>query len=647
MAISNTHIPHSTAVIQSEYFLPFTPWTRLESVPRAEEFDRVLKAEVHDALWMLTRQWQFGEFKGEDTGTAVKAKIMVESSRLTRMQFGQRTAQAFADHQAPLEAQVEQISVPIDLKRSAQLGKWWLDQLNQRGQAYNTAKELSSSAKAYYHKDMYKALFLALYPVDPPATPDTKSSTFIPEVKQAGNKRLRQYQAAIAGRVMHGGNMYADMTKGGKVFQPQTASLKGVGEISKDHKDIVYDLAIAFRQYCAQFHLQPASQDQSNWVSRQMEYQAACSFPESSKENLVLLADEYPGGQLDWYSFDIDPAPDSDTGLTGTNKSIPEDVITTKLLEVIPAQATFAGMPSPRWWEFEDAYLDFGKMDNDPADLGRILMTEFAFLYSNDWFVVPYKLPVGSFSRVKGIVVTDVFGQKTFVRSAGSGDPDDWSRWNMFSVSVREAVPSGNVNVDRGLFLPPTIAKSHESEQLESISFVRDEMANLVWSVEQAIPDGWGGKLNGFEATNEWMGYLKGLLGLDEEEEENSNGSLSYQLATSVPENWIPFIPVHTDDGNRSIQLQRAAMPRILEGLQTSAIRPRTHLLREGVDEADKQSTPFFLNEEEVPRAGVVVSSHFQRTRWYDGKSVLWLSRKKKTGRGGGSSGLTFDQIKG
>lgn len=33
---------------------------RLEGLPRSEAFDRTLRAEVADPLWMLTRQWQLG-----------------------------------------------------------------------------------------------------------------------------------------------------------------------------------------------------------------------------------------------------------------------------------------------------------------------------------------------------------------------------------------------------------------------------------------------------------------------------------------------------------------------------------------------------------------------------------------------------------
>ena len=41
-------------------------WNRLEGRPRQHDFDRALKAEVRDALWMLTKQWQMGELTGDD-----------------------------------------------------------------------------------------------------------------------------------------------------------------------------------------------------------------------------------------------------------------------------------------------------------------------------------------------------------------------------------------------------------------------------------------------------------------------------------------------------------------------------------------------------------------------------------------------------
>lgn len=49
--------------------------------------------------------------------------------------------------------------------------------------------------------------------------------------------------------------------------------------------------------------------------------------------------------------------------------------------------------------------------------------------------------------------------------------------------------------------------------------------------------------------------------------------------------------------------------------------------------------------ENEVSRAGAEVRVSFQRTRWYNGKVFTWLGIRKTTGRGEGSSGLSFDYL--
>jgi hypothetical protein len=112
----------------------------------------------------------------------------------------------------------------------------------------------------------------------------------------------------------------------------------------------------------------------------------------------------------------------------------------------------------------------------------------------------------------------------------------------------------------------------------------------------------------------------------------------------TVPENWIPFIPVHVKDNNREIQLQRAAMLRVLDGEKPKdPVQPLTMLLREGLDKTPSER--YFLHEEEVPRAGVIAKQYYARTRWTDGRTYTWLRAQKQTGRGEGSSGLGFDRL--
>jgi hypothetical protein len=61
--------------------------------------------------------------------------------------------------------------------------------------------------------------------------------------------------------------------------------------------------------------------------------------------------------------------------------------------------------------------------------------------------------------------------------------------------------------------------------------------------------------------------------------------------------------------------------------------------------EAPELPPPYYVDEEEVPSAGTQVRRAYQRTRWYGGRTYVWIGRYRETGRGLGSSSLRFDQI--
>src|SRR2546421_10475661 len=114
--------PVTKALFLSDVFFPsITTWNRLEGRPRAHDFDRSLRAEIRDPLWMLCRQWQFGEFDGEDTGSAVIAKTQVATARLDRF-AGRQGAAVPYDERLPLETRVEREPVPLDLLPRAPRG---------------------------------------------------------------------------------------------------------------------------------------------------------------------------------------------------------------------------------------------------------------------------------------------------------------------------------------------------------------------------------------------------------------------------------------------------------------------------------------------------------------------------------------------
>ena len=103
--------------------LPALPvFNRLEARPRTRDFDRALKAEIRDALCMLTKQWQMGEFKGDDAGSPVSSKVYMEKTMLTKYRPAHHDAEAF-DDSVPLETKVEQRKIPFQAGELDEAGR--------------------------------------------------------------------------------------------------------------------------------------------------------------------------------------------------------------------------------------------------------------------------------------------------------------------------------------------------------------------------------------------------------------------------------------------------------------------------------------------------------------------------------------------
>src|SRR5512132_624591 len=136
-----SQIIKDTSVFRAPRVIAFN---RLEARPRTLDFTRSLRAEVRDPLWMLTRQWQFGEFKGEDAGSAVKARVQLNTTRIDRYAVknenrdatgGEQFLEAVPyDQTLPLEIEVEREPVlPVgpepnteDVALRSQMGRHWV-----------------------------------------------------------------------------------------------------------------------------------------------------------------------------------------------------------------------------------------------------------------------------------------------------------------------------------------------------------------------------------------------------------------------------------------------------------------------------------------------------------------------------------------
>lgn len=616
--LSTTHL---LAFMDKDLVLPLLPsFNRLEGRPRTSDFDRALRVEVRDGLWMLTRQWQLGEFMGDDAGSPVSSKILMDKTLLTKYRPAGLIAEPF-DNTLPLETKAEKRPIPfkagdveIALDLRLVMGRHWV-------------KLLSKGSFDPRLKDEYIRNF-SIHPPDPNARDD---------VYYCSNQQSWRKHEATAGRHIDGKKLYDD------IVDDETRHVTTVGADPGDHTDLI-ELGRRFVRWFDKLFCQPEDESNDAWLPSNLEYQFDCSAPKDGGEK-VFTADEYYHGHLDWYNFSIDPNEETlgevdESGLpTGFKEPI--------LRSFIPTPIQFDGMPNTRWWSFEEGRTNFGDIQPDTTDINKLLLMEFGLVYANDWYLLPFTLPAGSIATVRGMSVRNVFGENFWITASGQGLDDSPGRWTMYSMDIA----GRDLRVaDLSLMIVPSVPKIQEGKPIEEVQLARDEVANIVWGIETRVPLPSGDSAPGREAALDSVRHLEriieesGASALDDTPEPAAN--LRYRVMSSVPENWIPFISTHVEGSNRETQLQRGSMPRIIEGdpeEEIVKVKPRTNLLREGLDREVKQS--YFVHEEEVLRAGVVVTQSFQRTRWYDGQVYNWLGVRKRTGRGEASSQLRFDYL--
>ena len=533
-------------------------WNRLEGRPRIPDFERSLKAEVRDPVWFLTRQWQFGEFQGEDAASPIDVALGVRSAPLAFMRVG--ATEVPYDPTVPIETRVEREPAAFDLTFHMQGSRYLLRLLTENKIGGLLPK------------------FVAGFPLKTVAGEPSPDAN---RLQSAGAAFLVDIAVLLAS--IRAGS-FAAASAAMTASATEQAALKKTGD----------ELVDWFNRTYGEPRAEPSA-----WRPERLSYQFECR-PSAGPDGVSLTADEYRGGTMDWYSFDA-AAPQLPVGA-------PFDSAT---LSFLPTGIEFAGMPSFRFWEMEDGRTEFGHIDANTNDVAKLLVAEFMLLFGNDWCVVPLELNIGAFARLDGLLVTDVFGDQTWVRAANRGAGADWHRWSMFLLT-------GDNSPNPGLFLAPALTATVEAPPIEEVQFIRDETANLVWAIEKRVASSLGeGVLLATEAS--------GVADVSTPATETR-----YLLGTSVPEYWRPFLPVHIPSSLRSIRLQRARLPGPLH-------EPKSEVLR--------VESPYFIQEEEIPRAGRVVQRTFQRARWHDGKTFLWIGRRSQTGRGEGSSGLVFDHI--
>ena len=571
-----------------------TVWQRLEPVTRTVEYDRALQAGVHDPLWLLGRQWQFGELEGEDAGSPVHVRAQTSSARLSRFRAASaENPRAYDPDRTPLEVLAEaEPPAPPTLRMRADAGR--------RLVALLRAHHAPKTAVAVVKK----------FPLAPPTAhgPSDPAAVIADRLAAVLSGRLPDGLAAaraLRPSVRPGGTTAPKLPPSFGAPAAERAGALAAARVFLDWIDA---------------ELRPTGRP-SAWVRERLEYRFDVAA-RTGHDEVVLTAREFRGSALDWHDVDVDASSGATLGGAAT-------AAVGSVVDGLATPVVFPGMPNDRFWELEDATVSLPSVQAAAEDLGRLAVVEFATAFGNDWYLVPVRIRFGTVTKVVSLVVTDTFGEPLLVEATADAEPAA-GRWSMFALSQSGGTQGPGGPAAR-LFVPPILAGATDGVPVEDVLFARDEQANLVWAVERVVegPDG-----HGRDRNDEWLPIAAAL----DPPPPRSPAPLAYRLMSAVPPHWIPFVAVHDSAQKRGVQLERAAMLR-LDTDPPSPIPPLGRVL-------EPDAKPYVVFEEEVPREGVRISRVPALCRSVDGRTYLWTSRRRTIGRGEGSSGLRFDSAR-
>ena len=599
--------------------------TRIEGRTRDTDPTEAMRLRVHDPLWMLARQWQMGEFRGNNTGTAMSVRCAVRYNNCSS---------------DPIEPVTEQINPRVDFLAKIESAVYFLDLLRDSGES--TRLLLPQLIKAFPIN--WNALDDSL--VLPDAV-TTQQETQL-------NRHLQNYARAYRGKIFDGEALYNAMLQGHSIGNRKLATIEE-----------------KFKSWF-QKKYKPASSTSQHWQGADLSYTATTSVA-----GMPFVSDRYQGGRLSWHTFDYDPK------LSGNGVAVPK-TLSQEVLS-FPTPASFASAPNKRLWQMEDRKVFMGNSVEEPSEANSVVM-RFATMYSNDWMLFPLKTEIGKYITIDEIDVVDTFGERhTIMGDCRAGNKETLGEYQeQWQVFVNSTVGQTKRTALNGLYFAQQLAATIEGKPIEEIKILRDEMANMVWGVENVVPDGCGGTLDAnLYATQlqtivdernkagepahepDTVVLSQGSAPQVEKSPDNTapRAKFSYSLQSSVPFNWIPFIPqrLATSDtqgspffmGGREIILRRGKMPcYIYDGQQfeLQAVRPQGSILRPVVTRDEKgnvlKEAPMVIHEEAVQATGIRLIKNYQRARWIGGKTYQWLGLYKQQAHTQASSGLEFDKLK-
>ena len=570
--------------------IALTWWNRIEPRPRSPEVAETLAAKVRDPLWMLTRQWQFGEFQGEDAGSPAWVQLRGQTTPFIgwRPRVEQGSTLSLHPITAPLEELVETEGFGADLATQAEWGDAYSSLLEDQG--------LTSAQRAAVLGAVREEFPLDRSGLDPA---DARGARFL---------------SVCEGRAVNGIALATQGATPALLAKPAIVPL--VAEVQAAIAALQEEIARSLGQI--------GPDAGSSWRRDRLEYDVETVAGRPTGGTMLFQATPDRDATFEWFTMDLVSRVESPGVPDGMVEPVPDSVSVSRL----PTFVRFRGMPNHRWWDFERGSSDFGSVIPDKRDLAKLLMMDFMLIHGNDYFVVPFDVSVGSVARIEELLVHDVFGGITLVDRADAAPSAPNARWTCFSTSIadQDGRPADF------LILPPSASSARlTGDQIEDVRFVRDEQANMVWAIEQTTEGGDGRAWPGRER------HVASTTGEPPEIVPVTSAPLLYRLQSFVPWHWFPMLPVSLDQFTGETALERGQMIRP-DGITSPA--PIGRLLQA------PPAAPYRVREETVPRTGVKVVREVARSRWLLGETYLWIARRKSAGRGEGSSGLRYDEAK-
>lgn len=557
---------------------------RLEPNPVDHTMTDGLAARVHDPLFLLARQWQLGEFVGEDAATPWRMQITAHVHHITAIR-GRDASTGWVPIDAattPLERMVEAEAPPadlteLDLRVRISWGARFRRGLRTAGLASLTPR------------------FIDRCPFRPPRDP----ALTVLAARHPDPATLAPLCQRLVGT--------------------SAERAAAAAEVGADAATVAPVAAAWLAGWTAALAASAEGGRVDSWDHHRLEHRFSLAVPSLGPHGTVLTAPEYRGGRLDWYHVEV--APDEVLPASLERRS------DTLQVTAFPAPVRYGGMPVDRFWEMEDARIDFAGVAGAPGDIGRMLLLQFTTVYGNNWFMCPLRLPPGTVTVIDELTVDDTFGGSYKVARAGDDDP----AWNLFSMTGDAAAQPAT----RALYLPAVLPEGLESGPVEVVRLLRDEAANMAWAVEAWI------ERSGepVDRRGAWFAKPSPLSAATAPD----GRSYVVQTARAVPDYWFPLVPRRLVDpavGDGNVRLVVGSLARRGPDGTPTIAAPESRLLRDAA-----AAGPAWLFEEEVPREGVTITRRQQLSRWHGGERLQWTARRKATGTGEGSSGLRYDIV--